>query len=1658
MSQTVSFLKKAGKFLSILAAGLLGLFLLVYFLLQVPKVQNYVAQKITETLSEQIGTNVSVGYVGIRFFKTAVLEQLYIEDQRQDTLLYAGRLDARISLLSLFNQSIHIDYIGLESAYLNFYRPLQDTTFNYEFLIEALSAKDTTTVQDTTASAWTVGLDKIHLKNIRFRQIDDYGGNQLITRVGELDVRVKEFNLKKQLIDIDRLALSESQLQIESHTPAPEYQQTLVQQNPTAPGELTFPYFGWQLRAGQLKLADCTLQFDNNTIERTNNGIDFSHLSINNLSFETREINWKQNLISGNIRVLQFSEQSGFQLDQLSTDFQLDSSAMLLDELTIKTPNSQIQTTTKLGYDRFGALVNLPKGVYLETTFSESYLGYRDLKLLAPATQHTPVFAGDQGRINIKANLIGDTDSLLIDNLEVSLGAYAELVARGHIQNLLDTNQLAFDLHVEQLSTSYPQLREMLPDIPLPTALEKFGQFRLQTDLQGSLQEININALNLRTDTYTAFTGSGQVRHPTDTRRLAYNLNIKNLRTKASNWSAFLPTGSGLQFDSLGIVVYEGKAKGTLTSYELNGQLKTAIGTLDTDLQLTTNPDFSNGSYSGELTLQQFQLGTFLNQSATLGSVSLTARGKGNGFSLDSLRAEVQSRITAFSYQDYTYHDLNIDGTFDRKQFEGTAALADSNASFNFQGKLNLNDSVPDFDFTLELDTLNFKPLHLANTDLGISLNLVVNTQGADIDRLNGQMVLSDLYMRNGEFDYTLDSLHLEADQNRRNEKKLTLRSQPLTMSLTGDYEILDLPNVTLSIINDYFPMTRLVDSMAYTRIPTEKHQDFDFKMELRDAQFLTTLLAPTPFNLEGLAATGAFDSRQKDIDLRAVATQLKYDQLSLDSIIFSANGQPANIKSELRLEQLHYGQARMPQVILNTTMTNDSVYNQLLAYGEGDTTKLNLAAVTTFEQGWYNFHFKPQMVLNEVNWDIDPTNALLFRGLNWFYVRDLTVGRAGQSLGLQSEGEIDTNVVAPIDVALRAFQLMEISNLLGLDESFVTGEINGNIGLKDLLGKPHYLANLTVKDLSLNEEAVGQLAIQSAQTVEDNHIDLTVSLSGQNNDFRLEGDYFINTRKLDAQLDMDRLEMRVLDPFVEGLIHDSDGQISGRFTIKGTPDQPSVVGKLKLQDVATTVDYLQSRYQLASQTIEVTNKNISFGQLVFTDEKQRQATLTGNIRHDRLTNFRFDLNFNTSGFQFINTTAKDNDLFYGSLVLSANANIRGNADLPILDITASTLDGSDFYVVPLTDVYSVSSNDYIIFGNPETLAQDTLSLEKQYKVNNEYAFSMLLNLNLTPSAKLNILIDPTTGDQLFARGSGDLSVNIEPSGAISVVGTYQLDSGKYNFNFEQLVKKEFDIQKGSSITFPGDPMDARFDITALYTARTSTYELIEGETTSLSDEEIRNAQSRTEVKVVMNIRGNLDSPEITFDIQLPENQSNLVSSTVARKLNQIKQDPNELNQQVFGLLLFNSFVTNNNSSIVLSQAGQNAVISSVSKLLSNQLNRLADKFVKGVDISFDLDSYQNQYIDAGAGGTVTQLQVGLSKSLFNDRLTIKAGGNVNLNASSDASKADFSTIAGDFVLEYRLTKNGNYRLQVFRRSDYDVLNDVNSSKTGVGIFFKKSY
>jgi len=372
--------------------------------------------------------------------------------------------------------------------------------------------------------------------------------------------------------------------------------------------------------------------------------------------------------------------------------------------------------------------------------------------------------------------------------------------------------------------------------------------------------------------------------------------------------------------------------------------------------------------------------------------------------------------------------------------------------------------------------------------------------------------------------------------------------------------------------------------------------------------------------------------------------------------------------------------------------------------------------------------------------------------------------------------------------------------------------------------------------------------------------------------------------------------------------------------------------------------------------------------------------------------------------------------------------------ELPTIDVEARTLENSVFNLQPLIESEEIATDDYIIFANYEKYKAETASgIIQKYKLNNAFNLNLVMNLDVNTNTLMRIIIDPLTGDQIEGRGNSNMVVSLNPAGEFKILGDYIIESGVYNFSYQNLVKKKFDIESGSKVSFNGDPLKARFDA---------------------NSSEAAAARKRSDIKTLLYLKGLLEQPDITFDIQLMNSSANDASSTVARKLTQLRGDQGELNKQAFALLIFDSFIASDNAGQSLVGAGQNIALSSVSKLLSNQLNNLAGKYLKGFELNFDLASYQSNFQET-ASPTV-ELGVGLSQKLFNDRITFKADADFNLANQSNSSSG--SNIAGNFILEYQLTESGSYLIRVFRLSDLDIVTNLNTEKTGVGIDYRKAF
>lgn len=410
--------------------------------------------------------------------------------------------------------------------------------------------------------------------------------------------------------------------------------------------------------------------------------------------------------------------------------------------------------------------------------------------------------------------------------------------------------------------------------------------------------------------------------------------------------------------------------------------------------------------------------------------------------------------------------------------------------------------------------------------------------------------------------------------------------------------------------------------------------------------------------------------------------------------------------------------------------------------------------------------------------------------------------------------------------------------------------------------------------------------------------------------------------------------------------------------------------------------------------------------------------------------------------------------MYYGKVKLNTKAFITGNSRRPRVDVTVGFSDDTNLtYVVPQSQKSVMEQKGIVEFVDKDAYKDPFLAnLNLSDTIRNTFSgMNISANLELNDKETLNIVIDPITGDKLTIKGTSTLTFDMTSSGNMSLTGRYEITEGTYNFSFYKLVKREFKILKGGSLTWSGDPLNAQIDIRASHLVETSPIDLLASQT---SDQTVLNTfRQRLPFYVYLDIKGQLLAPMIGFKIDMPVDKQSAFGGTIYAKILDINSRESDLNKQVFALLILRRFISENP---LESQGGSdiaNTTRTSVSRLLSDQLNRLSEN-VKGVQLSLDIKSYEDYSTGQAQGNT--QVQLGVSKSLLNDRLVVKLSGNVSVEGENTTQK-DASDYIGDLALEYKLTSDGRFRITGFRTSNYDMI-DGELTETGVGLIYVKDY
>ena len=1621
-----------------IAVSFISMMFLVILLIRIPYVQNQLVQKAILFLENKIGTEVSLKSLYVEFPKKIVLEGLYLEDQNSDTLLYAAKLSVDTDLLNLIKHKIQLNTVRITNSVVGIRRSESDSTFNFDYIIKALAGD--TVASDTTQSAWGFSIGSTQLSKAAVSFHDLYSGNKLEIKVRNLDIRMDEFNPSKSIYKISSVEIANAYANLTQSKRA-----TAEPSNQTSNTKALFPL---DIDFKKIHIKNVNLRYSQvadgrninihlgdfivaaNKIDLNSHTINLERIQLNqsfisyhaikvaneksppssgsgNPTFDT-DIGWKINLnqlslADNGFQYYNFNapaNHEGLDVNHLWV-FALHASAddIEIDEGNIRADLQNLSLKEKNGFS-------------IESLASQVRLTHTNLDL--------------------------SDFSFKSENSELALNASASFPSPAAA--LANYSQVKFKLDI---ANSFIALRDVLFFAPSITdsflvGLPKNTKLFVDTKLRGSVSDLLIDNLSLRTLDSTNVSMTGKLTGLPDIDHTFMNVKVKRFYTTNSDIDRILPDStlpSSIKVPRW--LEMHGNFRGTMHTPEIEASLETSIGSLDMSGKFDLT---SVGVYDAEISTKKFNVGELIKQEE-IGALSMQVAVKGSGLTMKNLDATVDATVSQFLYEKYDYRDFKLEGSLKNYFFSGTASLSDKNLDFVLQADLDYQNDIPVYKLSFDLKNADLMELHLSQLPLKARATVEVDVATHDFKSINGKVSIRKVAIYNGAALYKVDSL-LCASIDQEGESNISIRSDILSGDFKGTFNLLSLPKTIKQHINQYFSL----HDVAITKF-TEP-QKFEFSLILKNTDLLTEIIFPDLEPFVPGKIQGEFDSELNVLNLEIGLARMKYASAAVDSISLKVNSDEAALSYKLSLKNVRFDTLLIDALYVTGKVAHDSIQTALIVMDSLADEKYLLGGIISSLDNGFRFHFNPdQVILNYQKWEV-PIDNYVQLGNNLVQTNNFSLSQEEEKVAVLTSA--DSSVMF-------LFERFQIANLTKIIAGMVpaSGELNGDLKFTTL-DKGEFNSKLKISKLVILDKTWGNALVSIDHTAATYNLNL--SIEGDSVNVQSTGEY--NTESLMPEfkinVEVSPFNLALLEPLSFGQLKGVKGLMVGSLLLTGSRDKPSIRGKLSFNNAVFISTYLNNSFSLQKENVSFQESGIVFSNFKMRDEKDNVAEVKGAILTEAYKKFDFDLRIIAKEFQLLNSRKNDNELYYGLLKVNTNATITGDSNEPKIEMTASLSDDSEItYVVPQVEKNILEQKGIVQFIDRDAVIDPFLTnLQLQDTTYGVFGgLNLSANIEFNDKAVLNIIIDPLTGDKLSVRGNSTLVLDMNASGNVNLSGRYEITKGSYNFTFYNLVKREFMIEKGGSITWSGDPLNAALDIRASYQVETSPLDLVYNQINTANQTEVNAYNQRLPFLVYLNIKGKLLVPELSFAIDMPDDKRNVLGGAIYAKLQDINTRESDLNKQVFALLILKRFIAENPFESQATSSISNTTRVSVSRLLSEQLNRLSEK-VRGVQLSFDLKSYENYSGEEVQGQT--KVQLGVSKNLFNNRLMVKLSGNVDIEGEV-ATEGDVSDYIGDLALEYKLTNDGRFRLTGFRNSNYDMI-DGELTETGAGLLYIKDY
>lgn len=1655
-----SLFKKIFRVLRLMVIFLIFLSIFIFLLLQTESFQNYARKEIVSYLEKKLDTKVVIRGLSISFPSMIVLEGIYVEDQTKDTLLSAQSLAVDLSMLKLLQNELQICEVKSNRLIVKINRQFSNTAFNYQFVIDAFSSK-TPSIKEK--APMKMAIEHIILDTTHFIFIDKIKGNEAVVYVTHFDTQIDIFDPGKLNFDVPIIKMHGVKGNVRQTSPLEIITTTNSAESISINPRTLF------------------LQFANHQTSIHNFEFDYSNeISAIQTSFEglsldifPKKLDIASNLMAfKRIEMVEVKTKVGIQSKNSSDLIKLTNSdgseimseylpwEVTVDEISLQNNQFRFDDNTKPSISPGMDYAHLDLTKF--NVEMDRFFIHKDT-IAALITQGSMVDKSGFVLNNLHTDFLFSGKGIRAERLLMKTPGSElkrSVLIRYPSLDAIVTDKRLIDMDITMDQSSI-QVKDILYFAPFLSRKPGFTDpkiiYEINGRIQGSLKHLNFPEMQIKGYKNTRADFSGSLTNVTDLNQIGMNLDIRSLSTSADDIRILLPKGIIPEKITIpDLMSLKGKLKGNMAHLFSDLTLTTSLGNATAKGSVSEIKKPAQAAYDVFVSLDDLQLGKLMRQSDTLGAVTAKFSIKGVGFDPKIAKANIDGHIESFDYRGYVYKNMNLDAQLDHMTFMASGGIIDPNIHLTFEAEGDLLAKKPCIIFHATVDSIKTFPLNLTSTPFIYRGKIISYIPTFDPDTLVGNVFITESLLLANNKRISLDSLSIIASYE-KNIQNIHLYSDFAKASIIGKYKATQLGHIFFNAMLPYYALRP--DTIANITDP----YDFIISADIRDHPTLRAFL-PGLNRMDRITFNGIFS------DQNGWEADLKLPYIAYGTNIITSMNIIADTKNEVLNVVADIGKMTSGE---NITMTGTRFYADIedqkidFALRIGDKDNQDKYIVHGgFEKGVDDvFSFtvdSDSLLLNYDPWTIHEENLIRFNSA-MIATKNFDLSKENQHLIIQNT---ESATISPVEIIFKDFKLSTLTGFFQTDSLLADGTLNGLILLRDIATQPNFTTDLSIKNLMINRDTIGDVhAIIDNTKAKIFATDIT--LSGRGNDVALVGNYYLKPAgksSMDLILDIKSLQMKSLEGASMGNIRNSKGQLSGKVNIGGNMNSPDINGNLEFFQTSMLISKLNSVFKVDNgQILAIDNKGLKFNNFTIKDADDNRFTINGNALTKNYFNYIFDLRLKANDFQALNSSRADNQAYFGRIIFDTDMKVSGTEKAPVIDGTLKIKEGTDFTIVlPQKEPGLIARDGVVIFVDKDAPANEEMFYGLLDSLNQTSVFGMdvSVNIEIDKKAALTLVIDESNNDHLKLKGEAILNGGIDKSGKVTLTGTYELDEGAYEMSFN-LLERRFIIQKGSKITWTGEPTDGTLNITAVYKANTTAVELVQDQIVGAKTD-LRYRQ-KLPFEVHLSMSGPLLQPILAFEIKLPKESLIRIGSEIAgqveMRLQQLNAEPSELNKQVFSLLILNRFTSQN--PFEGAGGGINAesmARQSVSKILTTQLNKLAEDLISGVDINFDIVSSEDY--TTGTMQNKTDLSVGVSKRLFNERLNVTIGTNIALEGGQqNNSSGNLGAINSPNVnIEYLLSKDGRYLLRAYRRNKYEGIVEGYIIETGIGFVMSVDY